>query len=88
MITYVQDGLQYCLGIVTLLSFILLLYCIYTKQDINTWQFPMFLALLLDSIFIFSTLQPSYHIQFNSNKQDNIDVEQKGLSPHLPIVSY
>ena len=85
MITYVQDGLQYCLAIITLLSFILLVYCIYTNQEINTWQFPMFLALLLDSIFIFSTLQPSYHIQFN---KDNINMEQKGLSPHLPIVSY
>ena len=78
MITYVQDGLHYCLVIITLLSFILLLYCIYNKLDINTWQFPIFLALLLDSIFIFSTLQPSY--QFST-----MDVEQKGLSPHLPI---
>ena len=82
MIEYLELGLQYCLGIVTLLSFIILVYCLYNKQEINTWQFPIYLALFLDSILIFYTLHPS-QIKLKSDVKMEDNELPKGKSPHL-----
>lgn len=82
MIEYLELGLQYCLGIVTLLSFIILVYCLYNKQEINTWQFPIYLALFLDSILIFYTLHPS-QIKLKSDVKKEDNELPKGKSPHL-----
>jgi hypothetical protein len=74
MIEYVEKGLQWSLGIAVFLSFILLTYCISTKKEVNSWQFPVLLAVFLDAIFIFSILRKT-----NGNKKAQI-----GRSPHQP----
>lgn len=81
MIETVEIGLQYVLGITALLSFILLVYCIYTKQEINTWQFPMLFALFLDSIFIFNILRRTNGTQLNALEKES---HRLGRSPHRP----
>ena len=81
MIDYVQSGIQCILGVTVILSFILLIYCIYTKQDVNTWQFPMLLALFLDSILIFSVFRRSYGIRHGIKETES---DSLGRSPHRP----
>ncbi len=79
MIETVETGLQWVLGITAFLSFILLVYCIITKQEINTWQFPMLLALFLDSIFIFAILRRTKVNQLNTPEKES---KPLGRSPH------
>lgn len=79
MIETVETGLQWALGITAFLSFILLVYCIITKQEINTWQFPMLLALFLDSIFIFAILRRTKGNQLNTPEKESHPL---GRSPH------
>ncbi len=81
MIEHVESGLQWVLGIATLLSFILLVYCIITKTEVNTWQFPMLLALFLDSIFIFAILRKTSGTRFNTPEKES---QPLGRSPHRP----
>jgi hypothetical protein len=75
MIETVKTGLQWVLGITAILSFILLVFCIVTKQEVNTWQFPMVLALFLDSIFIFAILR-------RTNGTPEKESHPLGRSPH------
>ena len=82
MIEKVETALQWVLGITVFLSFILLTYCIITKTKVNTWQFPMLLALFLDSIFIYAILRKTQGSRFNHSKTDS---ESLGRSPHRPL---
>jgi hypothetical protein len=76
MIEHVESGLKWSLGIAVFLSFILLTYCISAKKEINTWQFPVLLALFLDSIFIFDILRKT-----SATKKES---HVLGRSPHQP----
>jgi hypothetical protein len=78
MIEHVETGLQWSLGIAVFLSFILLAYCIITKKEINSWQFPVLLAVFLDSIFVFSILRKTNATRYTISEHDS----QIGRSPH------
>lgn len=78
MIEHVETGLQWSLGIAVFLSFILLTYCIITKKEINSWQFPVLLAVFLDSIFIFSILRKTKGTNYMPENESHI----LGRSPH------
>jgi hypothetical protein len=80
MIEHVESGLKWSLGIAVFLSFILLTYSIITKNEINSWQFPVLLAVFLDSIFIFSILRKTSGTNYIPDKES----ENLARSPHRP----
>lgn len=78
MIETLEKSIQILLGINLVFSFVLLGLCLLQKKDINSWQFPMTLALFLDAIFVFTVLikRPRFTLE---NKE-----QKKGRSPHHP----
>lgn len=49
VVHYMNNGVMLLIAI---LSFILLVYSLQNDYEINTWQFPMILAILLDGLFL------------------------------------
>ncbi len=52
MIRYVHYANNLFIFTAVILSIILLIYSYNNEYEINTWQFPMILAMFLDAIFI------------------------------------
>lgn len=72
MIQKLQFFIKLLFGIAALLSSILLIYCIYSKKEVSTWQFPVMLALFLDSILIFTILKPN-NKHNNTHNHENLE---------------
>lgn len=56
MIRYVHYANNLFILIAVILSVIVLVYSYSKEYEINTWQFPMILAMFLDAIFIMTII--------------------------------
>ena len=81
MIQPLQTSIQIGLGICLTLSLILMVYCMITGQTVNTWQFPMMLALFLDSVFVFTIL---FKRNLSVSRIGEVPQIHPGRSPHHP----
>lgn len=54
MIKYVHYTNNIIIGILVLLTLFLFIYSYQYQYEVNTWQFPMTVAIFLDAVFIMS----------------------------------